>query len=109
MKPSHVLPIREFVLGAVVLLTAAYARADVTLASLLAELTDYASVARWPQPEFTCRQASSYDRATVAPDKPGWFANNDQNQFIRTEQTQGRSERVMLDADGLVCVIMEKP
>ncbi len=87
------------------LLVAANARADVTLESLLAEMVDYAAVARWPQPEFTCRQASSYDRGTVAPDKPGWFANNDQNQFIRTEQNQGRAERVMLDAEGPGCVV----
>src|SRR6202012_298341 len=52
------------------------------------------------EPEFTFKQASSYDRAEVAPDKPGWFANNDQNQFIRTETNQDRCEKVMLDTDG---------
>jgi hypothetical protein len=77
-----------------------HARAEVSLNSLLEEMTDFGAVARWPQPEFTCRQASSYDRGTVAPDQPGWFANSDQNQFIRTETTQGRTEKVMLDADG---------
>ena len=90
---------------AVGLLTAASVRADVTLESLLKEMVDYGAVARWPQPEFTCKQASSYDRGTVAPDKPGWFANNDQNQFIRTEENQGRKERVMLDADGPGCIV----
>ena len=90
---------------AVFLLTAASVRAEVTLDSLLKEMVDYGSVACWPQPEFTCKQASSYDRGTVAPDKPGWFANNDQNQFIRTEETQGRKERVMLDADGPGCIV----
>ncbi|MCX6929108.1 MAG: DUF2961 domain-containing protein [Verrucomicrobia bacterium] len=80
-------------------------RADVTLESLLGEITDYGAIARWPQPEFNCKQASSYDRATVAPDKPGWFANNDQNQFIRTEENQGRKERVMLNADGPGCIV----
>jgi hypothetical protein len=78
---------------------------EVTLQSLLDEMVDFDAVARWPEPAFTCRQASSYDRATVAPDKPGWFANNDQNQFVRTEQNGGRSERVMLDADGPGCVV----
>ena len=77
------------VIGAVAWLTAASARAEVTLESLLGEMIDFAAVARWPQPEFTCRQASSYDRATVAPDKPGWFANSDQNQFIRIEDKSG--------------------
>jgi len=87
------------------LLSTACARADVTLESLLAEMTEFAAVARWPQPEFTCKQASSYDRGTVAPDQPGWFANSDQNQFIRTETNQGRVEKVMLDADGPGCVV----
>ena len=81
------------------------ANAQVTIRSLLDEMTDYAAVARWPQPEFTCKQASSYDRGTVAPDQPGWFANSDQNQFIRTETNQGRSEKVMLDADGPGCIV----
>jgi hypothetical protein len=89
----------------VVILAASSLHAEVTLQSLLGEMTDYAAVARWPQPEFTCKQASSYDRATIAPDKPGWFANNDQNQFIRTETNQGRTEKVMLDADGPGCIV----
>jgi hypothetical protein len=80
-------------------------RADVTLESLLHEMTDYAAVARWPQPEFICKQASSYDRGTVAPEKPGWFANSDQNQFIRVEANRGRTEKVMLDADGPGCIV----
>lgn len=92
-------------------LTAANATAEFTLESLLGEMTDYAVVARWPQPEFNCKQASSYDRGTVAADKASWFANNDQNQFIRAEENQDRQERVMLDADGpgLDCVTLEKP
>ena len=80
-------------------------RADVTLESLFHEMTDYAAVARWPQPEFICKQASSYDRGTVAPDQPGWFANSDQNQFIRVEANRGRTEKVMLDADGPGCIV----
>ena len=86
-------------------LPAARAVPAVSLDSLLGEMVDYAAPARWPQPEFTCRQASSYDRAKVVPDQPGWFANSDQNQFIRTETTQGRSEKVMLDADGPGCIV----
>jgi len=87
------------------LLTAACGRADVTLNSLLGEMTNYNAIAQWPQPEFTCKQASSYDRAKVAPDKPGWFANRDQNQFIRVETNQGRTEKVMLDTDGPGCIV----
>ena len=74
--------------------------ATVTIKSLLSELTDYDSMARWPDPAFTVRQASSYDRARIAPEKPGWFSNNDNSNFIRNEQHAGHEERVMLDTDG---------
>jgi hypothetical protein len=46
------------------------------------------------------RLFSSYDRMSVAPDKPGWFANNDYSQFIREEKNGDRVEQVMLDANG---------
>src|SRR4051812_15071257 len=72
----------------------------VTIESLLREMVDADSVARWPAPEFTSRQASSHDRATVASDKPGWFANNDHTQYLRVEARDGRRENVMVDADG---------
>jgi hypothetical protein len=76
-----------------------------TLQSLLHEMTDRDAVAHWPDPPYTCREASSYDRATVAPDKPGWFGNNDFSQFIRVETTGGHSEHVMMDADGPGCIV----
>jgi len=73
----------------------------VTSQSLLEEMTDYEAVARLPEPAYTCQQASSYDRATRTSDDPkGWFANNDQNQYIRIETNQNRIEKVMMDADG---------
>jgi hypothetical protein len=81
------------------------ARAMVSLESLLNEMVDFDAEARWPQPEFMGKQASSYDRAAKAPDQPGWFANQDQNQFIRYEQFDGRTERVMLDTDGPGCLV----
>jgi len=86
----------------VLVLTAgiSHAALPVTLDSLLREMTDVASIARWPDPAFTCRQASSYDRKKVAPDKPDWFANHDNTEYIRAEETDGRKERVMMDADG---------
>ena len=76
------------------------AAASVSLDSLLTEMVDVEAIARWPEPEFRCKQASSYDRQKVAPDKPGWFANNDNTQYIRTEETDGRKENVMMVADG---------
>ena len=72
----------------------------VTLDSLLKEMVDVESIARWPDPEYTCKQASSYDRKKVAPDNPNWFANHDNTEYIRVEETDGRKENVMMDADG---------
>jgi hypothetical protein len=70
------------------------------MASLLKEMTDFGNVAKFPVPAYTLKQASSYDRRSVSPDLPGWFANGDANQFIREEKKGDRSEFVMMDADG---------
>lgn len=75
-------------------------RDSIGLATLLQEMTQYRSVCEWPSPAYTEWQASSYDRRSIAPDQPGWFANTDQNQFIRTEQHDGREEAVMMEAEG---------
>jgi hypothetical protein len=75
-------------------------RQVITLHSLLTEIVDVESVARWPLPEFTMNQASSYDRRSVSPELPGWFANDDQNQFIRSEKKSGYTEYVMMDSKG---------
>lgn len=79
--------------------------AEVTLDSLLRDMTNFSAVARWPSPAFTLKQCSSYDRAEVSPDKPGWFANNDFSQYIREENHDGRTEKVMMDADGPGCIV----
>jgi Protein of unknown function (DUF2961) len=79
---------------------AASAAETVSLESLLKEMVDTEAIARWPAPDFTCKQASSYDRAKIAPDKPSWFANHDNTQYIRSEANEGRQEQVMMDADG---------
>ncbi|HBO45056.1 MAG TPA: DUF2961 domain-containing protein, partial [Planctomycetaceae bacterium] len=74
--------------------------ADVSLSSLLDEMTDRAALARFPDPAYTVKQFSSYDPASTAPDKPGWFANNDTSFFVREETNDGRTEWVMMDAEG---------
>lgn len=93
-------PFLLFALLITYLPVAIQAGTPVTIDSLLNEMVDVESIARWPQHEFTCKQASSYDRAKVARNKPGWFANNDNTQYIRTEETDSRKENVMMDADG---------
>ena len=72
----------------------------VSLETLLLEMTDREAIACYPDPEFTLKQYSSYDRATVAPGDPDWFANWDRSMFIRTDTISGRKEYVMMDAEG---------
>jgi hypothetical protein len=76
------------------------AQAEISLETLLKEMTDRESIARFPDPGFTLKQFSSYDRAMTKPGDSTWFANWDRSMFIRTEENQGRKEYVMLDTDG---------
>lgn len=77
----------------------------ITLPLLLKEMTDFNTIVKFPSPAYTLKQASSYDRRSVSPDKPGWFANADFNQFIREEKKNGHTEYVMMDADGPGAVV----
>ncbi len=62
----------------------------VTLESLLREMVDREAVARWPEPSYTCKQFSSYDRASKSPkDEKGWFAKAEVSQFLRVVVTGG--------------------
>lgn len=72
----------------------------VTLESLLDEMVNRDVLAQFPDPPFILAQFSSYDRATVAPGDPSWFANWDRTMFIRTDTIDGRVEYVMFDANG---------
>ncbi|MFQ5806768.1 MAG: glycoside hydrolase family 172 protein [Phycisphaerae bacterium] len=71
----------------------------VTTRSLLAEMTDLAALAEYPNPPFTCKQFSSYDRAAKSPEE-NWFANADAGNYLRVEEHDGRQEYVMMDAAG---------
>ena len=75
--------------------------ATVSLTSLLREMTDRDSVAKWPSPEFGLKESSSHDRRKINPADPGgWHSNDDHDQFIRTEVNSGRPEWVIMDHDG---------
>lgn len=93
-------------IAATVLLTLAsgVAAGQITTRALLNEMTDLRPLAEYPEPEFTCRQFSSYDRASKSPEED-WFANADRGQFLRTEEIEGRTEYVMMDADGPGAVV----
>lgn len=77
----------------------------VTLSSLLKEMTSREALARWPQNEFNLKQMSSYDRMSISPDKPGWFANFDLSTFLRVDSVKGRREFVMFDHSGPGAVV----
>ena len=72
----------------------------ITFETLLTEMTTRENLARYPDKPWFLYQASSYDRASVSPDREGWYANADWNHFVRVEENEGRKESVMLDVDG---------
>ena len=75
--------------------------AGITTSTLLEDMIDLRRLSELPQPAYTERQASSYDRASKTPDdKETWFANGDAGQYIREETNAGRHEFVMMDANG---------
>lgn len=87
------------------LVLGACTRSPITLESLLHEMTDRESLAKFPNPAFTLRQFSSYDRATTGVRDSTWFANWDRSMFIRTEENNGRQEYVLFDAEGPGAVV----
>lgn len=77
----------------------------VSFKSMLQELADREALARYPSPEYTLAQFSSYDRAMVKPGDSTWFANWDRSMFIREEINQERKEYVMFDTIGPGAVV----
>jgi len=74
MKSIPILSTACVAVWALSLIIAATASAQVTIRSLLDELTDPAAVARWPQPEFTCKQPPD-TRPPVRPAFPTAFTS----------------------------------
>lgn len=77
---------------------------EINIENLLGEMSDRVSTARWPEPEYRQMQASSYNRESVSPDKPGWFADSDGVFCIRTEEKNGRKEWVLMEDTGPGCL-----
>lgn len=73
---------------------------EINLTTLLNEMVDRDQITRFPQNGYQCLQASSYNRESVSPDKPGWFADSDGIGFIRTEINNGQEEWVIMEDDG---------
>lgn len=72
----------------------------VTLGTLLNELSNRDAKAEYPLPFFTCKQFSSYDRATKNPNDKSWFSNWDRSMFVRVDTVNGIKNYVMMDTDG---------
>lgn len=72
----------------------------VTLGTLLDELADQERLTRLAPQPYRLLHASSYDRLTVEPDTPAWYANTDWSCWQRVEQVEGRTEYVLLDCEG---------
>jgi len=83
-----------------VILASCQQKPVITFSSLLDEMVSIEEMAEFPDPYYTCLQASSYDRRSVSPDSAFWGANDDGYQgghFIRVDTINGRIEKVMLD------------
>ncbi|MCL3779913.1 DUF2961 domain-containing protein [Prolixibacteraceae bacterium JC049] len=76
----------------------------ITIQSLLREMVNRDKLATFPNPSYECKQASSYNRESVSPDKPGWFADSDGVFCIRTEMNNGQKEWVLMEDEGPGCI-----
>lgn len=95
---------KRFLLGAFAFGLALPVWSQVSVRTLLPQMTDLGRLARRPSPYYTTAQASSYDRASKNP-ATDWFANGDAGKFLRVETRGGRSEYVMADLKGPGAVV----
>ena len=89
------------------IVNAIHAAEPITIESLLQEMIDRDSVARFPSHDFRLKQASSFDRKSKTPEDPeGWFANFDRStneqhhNYVRSEVNHGRTEWVVMEDEG---------
>ena len=84
----------------------AQSQKQVTFESLLSDMVDYSLLAEYPDPPYTCKLFSSYDRASTTKwDEDTWFANQDRGQYIRIEEHYQGTEAVMMDVAGPGAVV----
>lgn len=83
--------------------TATATASPIAFDGLLRELTALDRLARFPDPPYVTRQFSSYDRRSTDPAEAtdeNWFANHDRGEYLRTEERNGETEYVLMDAEG---------
>lgn len=91
-----------FVIAALTNLCSIHAQEQVSMQSLLREMVDRKQLVEYPESiPYKAMQASSYNRASVSPDQPGWFADSDGVFCIRTEKNrEGETEWVLMEDKG---------
>ena len=85
---------------AVAMSVSCYGTPEITMETLLDEMVSRDAVTYFPEHVWSQKQASSYDRRSVSPDAPGWFANRDWTGYERLDTIAGRVEKVMMEYDG---------
>jgi len=73
---------------------------EVSVRTLLPQMTDLTFLTHRPNPAFKMAQSSSYDRRSDPGPNSDPFANADAGNFIRTENTVNGKEYVMADLKG---------
>ena len=76
----------------------------ITFKSLLLEMAGRTDITYFPFPEYKSLQSSSYNRQSVSPDKPGWFADSDGVSWIREETIGNSKEYVIMEHEGPGCI-----
>ncbi len=87
------------------ILTASVGAQEVSVKTLLPQMTDMTFLTHRPNPYFTMAQSSSYDRRTNTSPTSDPFANGDAGNFLRAEQTPKGIEYVMADLKGPGAVV----
>jgi hypothetical protein len=90
-----------FSLATIALLFTGARAGEISMSSLLDDMTNLSAMAEYPDPPYLTKQFSSYDHASTTPDnKETWFANGDCGVYLRVEEREGRKEWVMADMQG---------
>jgi len=71
--------------------------AEVNISTLLEEMVDRDLITQFPTSNYQSKQASSYNRESVSPDLPGWFADSDGVSFEKVEEVNGKKEWVLME------------
>ncbi|MDR3691990.1 MAG: DUF2961 domain-containing protein [Fimbriimonas sp.] len=92
-------------LAILVSLSAPVLAQEVSVRSLLPQMTDLTFLTHRPSPRFKMAQASSYDRRSDPGPNSDPFANGDAGNFVRVENTTAGKEYVMADLKGPGAVV----